>query len=665
MSFNTPPLFDQLNEQQRKAVLALEGPVLVVAGPGTGKTKTLTVRLAHLLTAHQVPPSSLLAVTFTTRAAREMRERLQALVGERAHQIFLGTFHGFCLQLLRAEGERLGLPQDFRVADRSHQVMILQKVLRQLGQPDNRTAAQQILHDLSALRNQNVHFTALLKQEGLFEIHESYGHRLRKQSMVDFDELLIYSLQVLEGFPEVRRRLQQQYTYVSVDEYQDVNPVQHQILHFLTGERGNLWVVGDVDQAIYAFRGAESEHFLEFEKTYSSSRVIRLDKSYRFSPQIATAASQIMRNNHSRLAYTLNTDNPDGFPIEVVSFPDEQAEVAWVVNQLEECVGGTSHYQHYKGRVTDTVSQRERSFRDFTVLSRLRALTRPLQEALVQAGIPFRVVGETRLFDKKVIKDVLAYLRAIQNPHDDTSLTRILNCPPRGIGAQTQSTLETQAEQQGLSLYDTLGKSALLSISQIRSLKSFVHLLEQLKGMMAEKRLSQFLAYLVEVTGLRQWRVEQDPRHDNDLLLLRSITAKYDDLATPEAVQQFLEEVMLAVDADDYDPKTDAVSVMTIHAAKGLEFTEVMLCGIEEGSLPYENGDVEEERRLFYVGLTRAKERAHIFSCRSRFLFGERREREPSRFLSEFGGDLKHEVVVSDRSRRTKKPEEPEQLSLL
>lgn len=654
-------LLESLNDRQREAALAGDGPVLVVAGPGTGKTNTLTVRLAYLLAERHVAPEALLAVTFTTRAAREMRERLARLVGSLADRVFLGTFHSFCFQLLRAEGSRLDLPPDFGVADRRDQVTIMQQALRRLGQPDN--AAQRMLHDVSAFRHRRADVNPPPEDAALAEIAEAYQRQLRKRRLLDFDELLLLGVRLLERCADVREGLQQRYVHVLVDEYQDVDPVQQQLLGFLAGDRNRLWAVGDGDQAIYAFRGAESEHVLRFEQDYPNGKVVTLEQSYRFTPQIAVVASQVIRHNVSRRALTLNTANASGVPVHVVSFPDEQAEAAWIVRQIEERVGGTSHYQHYKGKVTDTVSLREQSFRDFAVLCRLHALTKPLQEALRNSGIPHRVVGEARFFDKTIVKDVLAYLRVIQNPHDDGSFAHVLNRPPRGIGGQTHAALEAEAEQHGLSLCAVLGKSVHLSSSQMRAARSLVKLMEDVQRNKEEKPLSQFIAYVADVTGLREWRTGQDPRHENDLLLLRSIAAKYDEANTATALRQFLEEATLAVAVDDYDASIDAVSLMTIHAAKGLEFTEVMLCGVEEGSLPRENGDLEEERRLFYVGLTRAKERASLLHCRSRFLFGTRRDRDPSRFLLECDESLKETTVIPDRPRRSKP--EPEQLSLL
>ena len=654
-------LLEGLNDRQREAALAADGPVLVVAGPGTGKTKTLTVRLAYLLAEQQVAPEALLAVTFTTRAAREMRERLERLVGSQADRVCLGTFHSLCFQLLRAEGHRLDLPRDFGVVDRRDQVTMMQRALRRLGQPDN--AAQRRLHDVSAFRHRQATVDPPAEDAGMAEVSEAYQRQLRKCDLLDFDELLLLCVRLLERCADVRENLQQRFAHVLVDEYQDVDPVQQQLLRLLVGDRNHLWAVGDGDQAIYAFRGAESEHLLRFEQSYPNGRIVTLEQSYRFTPQIAAVASQVIRRNVSRRSLALNTVNPCGLPVHVVSFPDEQAEAAWIVRQIEERVGGTSHYQHYKGKVADTVSRRDQSFRDFAVLCRLHALTKPLQEALRNSGIPHRVVGEARFFDKKIVKDVLAYLRVIQNPHDDSSFAHVLNRPPRGIGGQTHAALEAEAEQHGLSLCAVLGRSVRLSSSQMRAAKSLMKLIEDVQQNKEEKPLSQFIAYVADFTGLREWRMEQDLRHESDLLLLRSIAAKYDEVNTETALRQFLEEATLAVAVDDYDASIDAVSLMTIHAAKGLEFTEVMLCGVEEGSLPREDGDIEEERRLFYVGLTRAKERAHLLHCRSRFLFGTRRDREASRFLLECDESLKETTVISDRPRRSK--QEPDQLSLL
>ncbi len=661
MNVEISRMLESLNDRQREAALAVDGPVLVVASPGTGKTKTLTVRLAYLLVERHVAPEALLAVTFTTRAAREMRERLERLAGSQTDRVFLGTFHSWCFQLLRAEGYRLDLPRDFGVADRRTQVTIMQRALRRLGQPEN--AAQRMLHDVSAFHHRRASDNSPVNDPGLAEISEAYQRQLRTCDLLDFDELLLLGVQMLESFAEVRGRVQQRLAHVLVDEYQDVDPVQQQLVRLLVGDRNHLWAVGDGDQAIYAFRGVESEHVLRFEQQYPNGRVVLLEQSYRFTPQIATVASQVIRQNVSRRPLTLNTANASGAPVHVVSFPDEQAEAAWIVRQIEECVGGTSHYQHDRGKITDTVSRREQSFRDFAVLCRLHALTKPLQEVLRRSGIPHRVVGETRFFDKPIVKDVLAYLRVIRNPHDDSSFGHVRNRPPRGIGTQTQTALEAEVEQRGLSLYAALERSALLSSSQMNAAQSLVKLIEDMDRSKEELFLSQFIAHVANVTGLQSWRMEQDLRHENDLLLLRSIAAKYDEVKTGTALRQFLEEATLAVDVDDYDASIDAVSLMTIHAAKGLEFTEVMLCGVEEGSLPRENGDLEEERRLLYVGLTRAKERVSLFHCRSRWVFGTRRDREASRFLLEFDESLKETTVIPNRSRRSK--QEPEQLSWL
>ena len=361
----------------------------------------------------------------------------------------------------------------------------------------------------------------------------------------------------------------------------------------------------------------------------------------------------------------MRTDNPAGPAVRVVSLPDEEAEADWVVRAIEEQVGGTSHYRHYQGSVKDTVGRRQKGFRDFAVLFRLNALARPLEEALARSGIPYRVIGGTRFFDRKVIQDLMAYLRAVRQPDDGISLSRILNTPPRGLGVKTQTALERQAEQQESPLYRVLEAPCNLPASQTQAIQDFVHLLQALRDGLGGRPLSQFVAWLLETTNLGPWRIEQDARHENDFLMLRALAAQHDDLPTAEALDRFLAEAALAVESDEYDTEADAVTLMTLHAAKGLEFTEVFLCGLEEGILPYNDTDLEEERRLFYVGLTRARERVHLLNCRNRFLFGERREGATSRFLSEFDETLKETTTVPDRPQRSKEPEETPQFSLL
>jgi DNA helicase-2/ATP-dependent DNA helicase PcrA len=634
-------------------VLATDGPVLVVAGPGTGKTHTLSTRLAYLIQARGVPPERLLAVTFTTRAAREMNERLRKRLGGPARPL-LGTFHGLCFKWLRAEGHRLGLPEGFGICDPRDQAAILQECLRAQAPADGRAHAQAALQELSRVRNQALDPEPMLAELGLLELYRAYAARLRSHGLLDYDDLLTLVVRLLELHPEVCARLRAQYAYLSVDEYQDVNPLQYRLLRLLAVERPNLWAVGDADQAIYAFRGAQVENFLRFEHDFPGSRVIRLERSYRSSPQIVAAASQVIARNAARVSCALRTENPPGPLIQVISLPDEEAEAAWLVREIEERVGGTSHYQHYKGGVKDTVATRRRGFRDLAVLYRLNALARPLEEAFARSGIPYRVVGGTRYFDRKAVRDALAYLRVLRHPEDDMSLRRILNVPPRGIGRETQTTLETEAERRGLPLC-----RALQTESPSRGVEAFLRLWGALQDGMADHALSRYLSWLLDITGLERWHTGQDGRRENDFLLLRALAAQYDDLPLPEALDRFLAETTLAAEADDYDPAADAVTLMTLHAAKGLEFEEVFLCGLEEDILPSAGADPEEERRLFYVGLTRARERIHLLACRRRFLFGERRERPASRFLAEFDDALKEQIVVPDRPRATE-PESPQ-----
>jgi len=656
-------LLGTLNPAQREAVLATEGPVLVVAGPGTGKTHTLTVRLAYLLQTAGLPPESLLAVTFTTRAAQEMGRRLAAWLGPPARRINVGTFHSLCLQLLRSEGQWLGLPADFGVCDRQDQLAILQDCL-QAGTRAPEAQPQRLLQALSQARNAPDP-QPQLESARLLDLYHAYQQRLRKRGLLDFDDLIALAVELLTSFPEVRARFQAQYQYISVDEYQDVNPLQYRLLRLVVGEKPNLWAVGDADQAIYAFRGAQVENFLRFEQDFPGSRVIRLEQSYRSTPEIVAVANQVIARNTARLPFTLRTERAAGPVVRVVNVEDEAAEAAWLVREIEEHIGGSSHYRHYQGQVTDAVSQRQRCFRDFAVLYRLNALARPLEEALARAGIPYRVVGGNRFFERKVVQDALAYLRVLRKPEDSLALSRILNIPPRGIGRETQAALSSQAEQRGAALYAVLAAPSALPASATRALSEFVRLLDDLRAGMAGRSLSAFLVWMLDITGLQSWRAAQDVRYENDFVLLRALAAQYDDdLSLDEALERLLADAALTVEADEYDARADAVTLLTLHAAKGLEFTEVFLFGLEEEILPYAGCDVEEERRLFYVGLTRARERIHLLACRSRFLFGTRSARPASRFLSEFDDTLKERITIPDRARR-KEPEPDPQLSLL
>jgi DNA helicase-2/ATP-dependent DNA helicase PcrA len=591
-----------------------------------------------------------------------MGRRLEAWLGPQARRINAGTFHGLCLQLLRAEGRRLGLPADFGVCDRHDQLVIVQDCL-QAGIRAPETQPQRLLQALSHARNATDP-QPQLESAGLLEIYHAYQQRLRSQGLLDFDDLIVLAVELLASFPEVREHYQARHPYLSVDEYQDVNPLQYRFLQLAGGARPNLWAVGDADQAIYAFRGAQVANFLRFEQDFPESRVIRLEQSYRSTPQIVAAAGQVIARNLARLPFTLRTERPAGPLVRAVSLEDEAAEAAWLVREIEERIGGSSHYQHYQGQVTDTVGRRQRSFRDFAVLYRLNALARPLAEALTRAGIPYRVVGGSRLFERKAVQDALAYLRFLRRPEDSLALSRILNTPPRGIGRETQLALSGEVERRGMPLYAVLQAPGPLPAPAARAVGALLRLLQELRAGMAGRCLSTLLTWLIDITGLHGFRIEQDPRHENDFVLLRAFAAQYDDLPLAEALERLLADAALTADADEYDARADAVTLLTLHAAKGLEFTEVFLCALEEDVLPYEGCDVEEERRLFYVGLTRGRECVSLLACRSRFLFGTRQARHASRFLSEFDDALKERITVKDRVRR-KDPEPDPQLSLL
>lgn len=664
---NGASLLTGLNEAQREAATAVTGAVLVVAGPGTGKTRTLTVRLAHLVHDHGITLDSLLALTFTTRAAREMTERLEPLLGEHGRRLTLGTFHALCHRLLRREGHRLELPAEFNLCAPGEQLAALQQSLDEVDEPPlNGADAQQLLQRLSYLRNRSGDSIESLQSEGLWELFKHYRTTLRRRQLLDFDDLLSLTVTLLENHPEVTTSMRERYRYLAVDEYQDVNPMQYRLLTLVAGEQPNLWAVGDADQAIYAFRGAEVENFLRFEQEFPAARTIRLSQGYRSSPQIVTAAGQVIAHNRSRLPFILTTQQPDGALINRISVPNEKAEAEWIVGVIEEQVGGTSHYRHYRGQVQDTASRRQGSFRDFAVLYRLNALSRPLEEALHNAGIPYRRLGERRLSNLKGIRELLAYLRVIHQHDDSDSLNEILNIPPRGIGAKTEERLRAETERRDLSLYAVLKAPPPLPSTQHQAIADLVSLLQELRSGLATRPLSTFITWLLEASNLITWAIDQNPRRESDFLRLRALAAQYDDQPTLSALENFLAEVALSQESDEYDPTADSVTLMSLHAAKGLEFNEVFICGVEEELIPYQRDaeeNTEEERRLFYVGMTRARARLHLLNCRSRFLFGQQLSRKPSRFLNEFDTALQKEVSVADPKLAANK-QKLDQLSL-
>ena len=638
-----------LNREQREAVETTEGPLLVLAGAGSGKTRVITVRIAHLLALGR-EPGSILAVTFTNKAAREMRARLTGLVGgPLAGRVFLGTFHAFCLALLREHGERIGLPPKLVLADGADQVSGVRQILREKAGARPPLQPKELLAKISLWKNKLIEPAAALEAAGADEMDafaaecfEAYEGWLRRSKLLDFDGLLVESVRLLKESKDLADAVQGKLRYALVDEYQDTNVVQYELLRCLVGERGNLCVVGDDDQSIYAWRGAEIGKILAFEKDFPGAAVVRLETNYRSTPEVLEIANRVIANNSIRHAKTLRPVLPNGTPVEVLSAPDDVTEADTICLEIKE-----------------RVSRRAANFADFAVLFRTSTQPRVIEGQLRLRGIPYVLIGGQSFFDRKEVRDVLAYLRAAANPDDEPSLLRILNRPPRGIGATSVDRLLDFAGANAVSVgqaidradeVDKLSGSAARASQALRanlaewvagttgdSLPSRIEALIELVGYRSE--VSR--AYASEVLQEQRWKAVTD---------LVEMARNHVRRAKRPSLERFLSELALSSGEQDLrdrdrDPgeRPDAVLLSTLHAAKGLEFRQVYLVGLEEGILPHsrsvaEDG-VEEERRLFYVGATRARERLVLSHSLTRPRGGQKIESHPSRFLLEARGE--------------------------
>ncbi len=656
-------LLRDLNPQQREAVLHRGGPALVLAGAGSGKTRVLAYRVAYLVRALGVPPEQVLAVTFTNKAAEEMRQRVAGLLGERvARRVWMGTFHRTCARILRAHGERVGVPPRFSIYDEDDQRQVMREALRNLQVDERRYPPAAVLGVVSAAKNEGLDAaTYELRAASPFErvvaaCWREYQRLLGQRSALDFDDLLLETLRLLETDLEVRDRYQEQFQHVLVDEYQDTNPVQFRILAKLCERHRNLFVVGDVDQAIYGWRGADIRNILEFERDFPDARVLPLEQNYRSTQTILRAAEHLIQQNPRRYPKRLWTHNPAGGPVRVYEAADEHDEARFVAERLR------------------SLQEEGVPLRECAVLYRVNAMSRQFEEAFLRAGIPYQVVGAVRFYERKEVKDLLSYLRVLTNAQDDLSLLRALVTPRRGIGEGTVQKLRAFAAEHGLSVWEALHRLdgiPGLGSGPRRALSSFVELVGRLQQRAASLRAAELVEEVLERTGYRasleeEGTEEAESRLENVRELV-TVAQEYEAATGDGSLESFLEHLSLVTDADTYDEHADRVALMTLHAAKGLEFRVVFLCGLEEGVFPHVRSlddprQLEEERRLAYVGITRAKERLHLTFTRSRSLFGRTTANVPSRFLDELPEDVLEWVQPAPRPWEVGTPSPPRDL---
>jgi DNA helicase-2/ATP-dependent DNA helicase PcrA len=625
------PLLQGLNPQQREAVLATEGPVLILAGAGSGKTRVITHRIAHLVLERGVPSDAILAVTFTNKAAGEMKARAEALLPGAPLRSWISTFHSLCVRLLRRDAEAAGLPRDFVIYDEDDQVSAVRAALKELDLSEKIHPPRRVLSRLSARKNQG-----RLREEGeeeslaanlLGRIAERYQQILTTARALDFDDLLLRAVDLLAKNEDVRESYRRRFRYLLVDEYQDTNRAQYELVRHLAGAGGNVTVVGDEDQSIYSWRGADIQNILDFERDFPGARVLRLEENYRSTQAILDAASALVAHNRARKGKTLRAVASGGEPVRLHQAADEYQEAAWVVARLRNR------------------PERTRA----AVLYRLNAQSRLFEEALMRHGLPYAVVGGVGFYERREVKDLLAYLRLVLNPADPVAFRRILNVPPRGIGAKTLEEIEGVAAARQIALWDALQAvegEALLPARATQPLVRFRTLIESLRAEAVHLTLSSLLSRILELTGYSAALAQEDSQESQDRLenLTELLTAAADYEAREEdpTPAGFLDRVSLLAESDLV--RTDApVVLMTFHNAKGLEFRAVFAIGMEEGVFPHvraiEEQGVEEERRLCYVGMTRAMRRLHLTWTQSRQVFGQRRLAEPSRFLTEIPRD--------------------------
>ena len=635
-------LLEGLNPAQKGAVETIAGPLLIVAGPGSGKTRVITHRIAYLVREYGVSPYNILAMTFTNKAAKEMRERLDRLVDSRSDALTVGTFHSFCAKLLRIDGHHLGLEPNYTIYDADDQATIVKQSMELAEVDPKRNPPRAVLSTISKAKNMMWDSQTLLKNavDSYFEeicarVYHHYEEILTRNNSLDFDDLLMKSVQLLREFPEVRQKYQERYRYIMVDEFQDTNISQYQLARYLGESHQNVCVVGDPDQSIYSWRSADIRNILSFKNDYPKAKTISLDQNYRSTATILDAAKSLISINGQRIQNDLFTDNSKGDLVEVREAYDEGEEASFVIAEAERLV-------------------RENGFKagDCAVMYRINAQSRALEEACLHKGTKYRLVGGIRFYKRREVKDLMAYLHMVHNPLDDVNVGRVINVPPRGIGAKSMQQLADWARNHDMALFSAMQEIAAarlageecpitLTKKAATSLADFAVVMEKLIEHSKQKPVVDLVDRVIEDTGFRTFIQNAEDRPQErweNIMELRNTAQEFNAEAPPDGLTTLLERLALVADVDSYEGAEDAITLITLHQAKGLEFPVVFIVGMEEGLLPHsrsldDEDQLEEERRLCYVGMTRAEKRLYLTRAFRRSIFGATRPGEASRFL--------------------------------
>jgi DNA helicase II / ATP-dependent DNA helicase PcrA len=639
-------ILEELNEPQREAVEHIEGPALVFAGAGSGKTRVLTYRIAYLMQAKGVSPRSILAVTFTNKAAGEMRTRIESLVGSLSRQIWAGTFHSICARLLRIDGDKIGINPEYIIFDDGDQISLIKECVEQMGLQSKKYQPRQILTMISKAKEQLVtpkdypnYYSGQLEAV-VGRIYERYQNSLRRNRALDFDDLIMETTRLFRESPETLERYQDKLRYVMVDEYQDINYAQYVFIRTLANKHRNIFCVGDDDQSIYRWRGADVGIILQFETDYPDAKIVKLEQNYRSTKNILAAAHAVVQKNVGRRDKVLWTEKPEGEVITIHDTANEQEEAALVADKVLTLVG-------------------ERSYSDIAILYRMNSQSRILEEAMIYRKIPYRLIGSVRFYERKEIKDIIAYLRLAYNPQESVSLKRVINLPPRGIGPTTITKIEEFAAENHITPFDAIERAREIPDLQQKALKSlhaFAKFINFLNSSREHYGISRLITEILENTGyirhLQEEKTGDAQSRVENVRELVNVTTQFDAESEDKSLAKFLEQVALMSAIDSYDESGNAVTLMTLHAAKGLEFPVVFMVGMEEGIFPHSRSqndpeELEEERRLCYVGMTRAKEELHMTYAYQRMFQGMIKREDRSRFLRDIPSELTQQRVTA------------------
>ena len=619
---------DNLNDKQKEAVLYNDGPLLIIAGAGAGKTKTLTTKIAYLIEENYAMPYNILAITFTNKAAKEMKDRLYTLIGSLAKEVQVSTFHSFGLKLLRENFQALGYERNFVIMDSDDSLTVVKKILKDMNCDPKSYNPRAIRNKISSCKNEMMtpqvyeRYAISEYEKVVYQVYEKYEEKLRKNNSVDFDDLLLLPIKLFREHQDILERYQELYQYILIDEYQDTNEAQYILTKMISSKNRKITCVGDDSQSIYSFRGANYKNILNFEKDYKDAKTILLEENYRSTSNILDAANQVIRNNKQRKDKNLWTSRGAGEKIKYYRAFNEKDEAQYIIRKTKELVNKGVEYK------------------DIAVLYRTNAQSRVIEEEMLKENMPYRVIGSFYFYSRKEIKDLIAYLRLIHNSKDNISLLRVINTPKRGIGLKTIENLTEIADKKGISIYEAISSGKELE---------FKNIIEKLKLISEELTLTELIDKVLDASGMKadlesEKSLESEIRLEN-LEEFKSITKSFEEREGLVSLEDFLLEISLISDVEEYKDDPNRISLMTVHSVKGLEFDHVFVVGMEEGIFPHmnslmENSDLEEERRLCYVAITRAKDDLHLINARRRTIFGNEQINPVSRFINEINKDL-------------------------